>query len=139
MLFLFPNPLFAIFAIATALLSVGLGILMRSQQQWSLKKRQKADRQTYQLVLEQQLAYLKDLAQRQQKVRAYLYPSATEIAAGVAYPGRVWERLWERRVTDADFLHVRVGTGTAPLCSRVRLDLAATPGAEYTYVPDLLA
>src|SRR5215475_11063124 len=52
MLFLFPNPYFAIFAIATALLSVGVGVLMRLQQQGSLKKRQKVDRQTYQLVLE---------------------------------------------------------------------------------------
>lgn len=140
MIFVFHASLpFIIIAIATALLSVGMGILMRLQQQGAVKRRQKSDRKTYQLVLEQQVAYLKDLAHRQQKVSAYLYPPPTEIAAAVTYSKRPWERLWERRLTDSDFLRVRLGAGAVPLCSRVRLDLASTPGAEYTYVPDLLA
>ncbi len=107
MIFVFHASLpFIIIAICTALLSVGMGVLMRFQQQGAVKKRQKADRKTYQLVIDQQIAYLNDLAQRQQKVSAYLYPSAPELAASVARR----ERLWERRFTDADFLRVRLGT-----------------------------
>jgi S-DNA-T family DNA segregation ATPase FtsK/SpoIIIE len=121
--------------LGTALFSVLIGLLMRIQQQRALKKRQKADRKRYQMILEQQITYLKDLAQRQQKVEAYLYPAAAQIAAGLVNK----ERFWERRRTDGDFLHVRVGAGSAPLCCRVRLDLGATPGAEYNYEPDLLA
>jgi S-DNA-T family DNA segregation ATPase FtsK/SpoIIIE len=121
--------------LGTALFSVLIGLLIRLQQSGAVKKRRKADRKRYQMVLEQQIAYLKDLAQRQQKVGAYLYPAASEIASGLVNR----ERFWERRRTDEDFLHVRIGAGSAPLCCRVRLDLGGAPGAEYNYEPDLLA
>ncbi len=49
------------------------------------------------------------------------------------------ERFWERRRTDEDFLQVRLGLGSQPLCCQVRLDLGNAPGAEYNYEPDLLA
>ena len=121
--------------IGTALFSVVIGLLLRFQQSSSVKKRRKADRKRYQMVLDQQISHLKDLVQRQQKVGAYLYPAASEITTGLVS----WERFWERRRTDEDFLQVRIGTGSSPLCCRVRLDLGSTPGAEYNYEPDVLA
>lgn len=121
--------------LGTALFSVLLGVLTRTQQQRALKKRRKADRKRYQMVLEQQITYLKDLAQRQLKVSAYLHPSASEIASGLISR----ERFWERRRADQDFLHVRIGTGSAPLCRSLRLELGSGPGAEYNYEPDLVA
>ncbi len=127
--------LIVVISIGIALFSVVMGLVMRLQQQRTVKKRLKADRKRYQMVLEQQTTYLKDLAQRQQKVSAYLYPAASEIAAGLVSKAR----FWERRRSDEDFLHVRVGSGPLPLCCRVRLDLGSTPGAEYNYEPDLLA
>jgi len=51
----------------------------------------------------------------------------------------VWHRrrLWERRPTDPDFLRIRIGLGTGPLCVPVALSARADPMADTD--PDLTA
>ena len=69
----------------------------------------------------------RQVAENQQAVAAWLYPT----------PYRLWaiarqrRRVWERRVTDADFLKVAVGLGTAPLSTPIRLATRNDPTVEY--------
>ncbi|MEK8143002.1 hypothetical protein NKH18_14980 [Streptomyces sp. M10(2022)] len=52
-------------------------------------------------------------------------------------PYRLWaiatarRRVWERRITDPDFLRVCVGVGKAPLSTPIRLATRNDPTVEY--------
>ena len=51
------------------------------------------------------------------------------------HPAAAWTlvggpRVWERRPTDADFCHVRIGIGTRALCTRLVLPEAGRSGSQ---------
>ncbi|WFE25441.1 type VII secretion protein EccCa [Solwaraspora sp. WMMD791] len=64
--------------------------------------------------------------------------AAQRAAVAVAHPSPqrllaiAWhrQRLWERRPTDPDFLWIRIGLGTGPLCVPVALSARADPMAD---------
>src|SRR5579885_802669 len=113
--------------------SVGGGIIMGTMQRKSGKRAVKGARDKYLRYLEQQTKRLDDIAQRQQKANARLYPDLQTLYGYVAQK----QYLWERRPTDDDFLRVRVGVGVEPLCVSVHMDQNDDPFAEYDQ--DLLA
>ncbi len=125
------NPLLIFAAIGIALLSVGMGFIVRFQQQRGIKGRQKTERDDYIEYLTRLRIQLREIARLQRLVNARLYPAPSKIAAGIVQR----ENLWERRPEDEDFLCVRIGSGSAPLCSPVRLDLGTNPLMKY--VPEL--
>ena len=69
----------------------------------------------------------RQVAEDQRVVAAWAYPS----------PYRLWaiatdrRRVWERRLTDPDFLKVCVGVGQAPLSTPIRLATRNDPTIEY--------
>ncbi|HEY6540312.1 MAG TPA: type VII secretion protein EccCb [Ktedonobacteraceae bacterium] len=125
------NPLLVAGAIGIALLSVGVGFLVRFQQERVIKRRQKAQREDYIEYLTRLRMHLREIARLQRLVRARLYPAPAKIASDL----KQREHLWERRPEDEDFLHVRIGSGPVPLCSPVRLDLGSNPLVKY--IPEL--
>lgn len=125
------NPLLIFAAIGIALLSVGIGFIVRFQQQRGIKRRQKTQRDDYIEYLARLRMQLREIARLQRLVSARLYPAPVKIATDVVQR----ENLWERRPEDEDFLCVRIGSGSAPLCSPVRLDLGSNPLVKY--IPEL--
>ena len=126
------NVLFVVAAIAMAVCSVGVGIITGVMQRRMQKKQRKAERATYLDYLTHCQARLHTLVQMQQRVSTRLHPDAMRLVANVIRR----EYLWERRLEDQDFLHVRVGVGATPLCCDVRLDLGNNP-MMVKFVPDL--
>lgn len=113
--------------------SLGSGILMRSMQNRQLKRQTKAYRQKYQRYLASLTTRLDDISQRQQAVGQRLNPAPAALGAVVAEGAA----LWERAITDDDFLRVRLGTGVVPLSTAVRVDVGSNPLADFD--ADLLA
>lgn len=126
------NILFVIAAIAMAVCSVGVGIIMGVMQGRMQKKQRKTERATYLDYLAHCRTRLHTLAHMQQRVSARLHPDSMRLVAHIIRR----EYLWERRLEDQDFLHVRVGVGATPLCCDVRLDLGNNP-MMVKFVPDL--
>ncbi|MFJ3639694.1 type VII secretion protein EccCa [Streptomyces sp. NPDC090108] len=102
-----------------------LGIRLQSRRSNRKDKLRARDRYLAHLVEVRQMA--RQVAERQRLVAAWAYPS----------PYRLWaiatrrRRVWERRISDADFLRVCVGVGTAPLATPVRLATRNDPTVEY--------
>ncbi|OON77029.1 type VII secretion protein EccCa [Streptomyces tsukubensis] len=120
------RPWMILMGIAFVVLSVGVTIGVRMQLRSSRRRNQERQREKY-------LEYLGDL--RKQSLRT----AAEQRLAGVwqyPHPDRLWaiadrrRRVWERRPGDADFLRLRVGTGTTPLAHRLSLPTQNDPTVE---------
>ncbi len=127
------NPLILIALAGTALLSVGVGILIRFQQGQATKKRQVEEQKVYQDRLSGLRAELSKTVQLQRQMDAHLYPDPSTLLTIATHRDLEQPQIWERRPDDQDFLHVRLGVGVTPLCRPVRLELDPT----IQYVPEL--
>ncbi len=111
------------FVVLTLTVTVGVRMRMRGQQR---KKKVRA-RDLYLDHLVEVRRVARQVADDQRAVAAWAYPS----------PYRLWaitqahRRVWERRSTDPDFLHVCVGVGRAPLSTPIRLATRNDPTVEY--------
>ncbi len=122
-------------AVGVALLTVVMGIAMRFQQRYVVKKRERGERTKYLGYLEKVRTELKETAQLQLQVNLHLHPFPGKLVEVVTQLHQQQPQLWERRLDDTDFLHVRIGVGTTPLCRPLRLEVANNPLIEY--VPEL--
>lgn len=96
-------------------------------QRWMVRSQIKANRNKYLHYIQQERIRLEDLARRQQQVTNQLHPPAARLASNVERR----EGLWERRMNDADFLHVRLASDVVPLCCSLVLEQAQNPLADY--------
>ncbi|WP_037910841.1 type VII secretion protein EccC [Actinacidiphila yeochonensis] len=102
-----------------------LGIRMQTRRTARREKLRARDRYLAHLV--EVRAVARQVAESQRAVAAWAYPS----------PYRLWaiaerrRRVWERRVTDPDFLRVCVGVGSAPLSTPIRMASRNDPTVEY--------
>jgi S-DNA-T family DNA segregation ATPase FtsK/SpoIIIE len=116
-----------------AVASVALGLLLRVVERRAARRARRRERTRYLTHLDQVAAQVAELAAAQAAAADYLHPD----------PPHLWslvnqgDRLWERRPTDDDFLHVRIGRGPVPLAAPVRLDPGGGPLVEHD--PDLLS
>ncbi|EPD91127.1 type VII secretion protein EccCa [Streptomyces sp. HPH0547] len=120
------RPWMILLGIAFVVLSVGVTIAVRMQLRAGRLRNQERQREKY-------LEYLGDV--RKQALRV----AAEQRLAGVwryPHPDRLWaiatrrRRVWERRPGDSDFLHLRVGTGTAPLATPLAMPPQNDPTVE---------
>jgi S-DNA-T family DNA segregation ATPase FtsK/SpoIIIE len=112
--------------IAFVVVSVGITIGVRMQLRGSRRRNQLRQRERY----VEYLAGVRKRAMRsragQQAADAWQHP----------HPDRLWaiaaqrRRVWERRPTDGDFLHLRLGTGTVPLADALRVPEQNDPTIE---------
>src|SRR5918999_530540 len=120
------NPLFMYIALGLVCLSILLAFLIRYSQVRSVKKRRKRNRRKYRMYLTRVERDLGRDAGAQLAAADRLFPDHEKLwATALARAG-----LWERRLTDGDFLELRVGRGRVPHSRPVRLDFGDDPLAE---------
>jgi S-DNA-T family DNA segregation ATPase FtsK/SpoIIIE len=108
-------------------LSVGVTVGVRMQVRGGAHKQKRRGRDRYLEHLDEVRDAARQVADDQRVIAAWQYPS----------PYRLWaistqrRRVWERRVTDPDFLRVCAGVGKAPLSTPIRLAARNDPTVEY--------
>lgn len=108
-------------------LSVGVTMGVRVRMRGAQRKVKIRGRDRYLEHLVEVRRTAQQVAEDQRVVAAWSYPS----------PYRLWaiatqrRRVWERRITDPDFLQVCVGVGRAPLTTPIRLATRNDPTVEY--------
>ena len=127
------NPLFLAIAGGIVVLSVVLAVAVQVGQRRGARRKRRRDTERYLAHLDERRSRLAATATAQRAAATRVHPAVSELWQVAA--GR--RHLWERRRTDPDSLHVRVGLGTVPLAVPVRLDLGGNPLVEY--VPELEA
>lgn len=113
--------------IAFVVLSIGVTVAVRMQMRGQARKQKLRARDRYLDHLVEVRRAARQVAESQRAVAAWQFPS----------PRRLWaiasqrRRVWERRVTDPDFLKVSVGAGNAPLSTPIRMSTRNDPTVEY--------
>src|SRR5258705_8922037 len=125
----FGRPLLIIIGILFVLVSIGTSVAMRTQSRNATRRAGKRQRARYGRHLLAVRASAREVAAVQRRYAALAHPE----------PDRLWgivttyERIWERRPTDPDFLHVAVGTGEAGLATPIQIGTRLDPMAEYDW------
>ena len=113
--------------ICFVVMSIGMTFGVRMQMRRSTSRDKVKARDRYLAHLVEVRGAARQVADDQRAIAAWAYPS----------PYRLWaiatqrRRVWERRVSDPDFLHVCVGVGKAPLATPIRLATRNDPTVEY--------
>ncbi len=121
MVILLHNILFALFCLLSPVMVIGSFL----EQRRAASRITRGDRREYDQKLK---AFQRDVAVRQEEEltrRRQAFPDLAEITRRATAPD---PRLWERRVTDNDFLALSAGYGEVPF--RPRLADRHTPGAD---------
>lgn len=119
--------LLILLGIAFVVMSIGVTVGIRMQMRGQVRRDKIRARDRYLDHLVEVRRTARQVADNQRAVAAWLYPT----------PHRLWaiarqrRRVWERRVTDADFLKVAVGIGSAPLSTPIRPATRNDPTVEY--------
>ncbi|HEY7348381.1 MAG TPA: type VII secretion protein EccCb [Ktedonobacterales bacterium] len=125
--FIYPDPIFILVAAFMVVAMFSGAALMQFVQRRTTRVQVKANRSKYLRYIQQQRIWLHEVAQRQQQLMNRLHPPLATLAACVERR----EYLWERRITDADFLQVRLAADVAPLCCPLTIEQDKNPLAEY--------
>jgi S-DNA-T family DNA segregation ATPase FtsK/SpoIIIE len=136
-----PNPdptlwLISLLTLPMSLFSALGGILGTHSQRQQHQREQKAKEQAYQQVLQQHAYQLRQLQAQQQRVLVEKDPAPDILLARARSRDR---HLWERRPTDEDFLHLRIGVGTLPSSFTVSAPRPELPDPRFQPVLDLEA
>ncbi len=113
--------------IGFVVLSVGVTLIVRVKMRGTQRKAKVRGRDRYLEHLVEVRRIARQVADDQRIIAAWAHPS----------PYRLWviashrRRVWERRVTDPDFLAVCAGVGTAPLATPLRMATRNDPTVEY--------
>ncbi|MFG2525141.1 type VII secretion protein EccCa [Streptomyces sp. NPDC048527] len=113
--------------IAFVVLSIGATVAVRMQMRGQARKQKVRARDRYLDHLVEVRGEARQVAEAQRTVAAWQFPT----------PYRLWaiatqrRRVWERRITDVDFLTVSVGVGNAPLSTPIRMATRNDPTVEY--------
>lgn len=111
---------------AFVVVSVGITIGVRMQLRGSRRRNQYRQRERYSEYLAGVRKQAMHNGAAQRAADAWHYP----------HPDRLWaiatqrRRVWERRPGDADFLYLRVGTGTAPSAHGLQMPVQSDPTAD---------
>jgi S-DNA-T family DNA segregation ATPase FtsK/SpoIIIE len=109
------------------LASVGLTVGVRMQMRGKNRRSRERQRERYLDYLAGIRRQARQIAQIQRLAAAWVHPS----------PERLWtiaarrRRVWERRPDDPDFLKLRLGSGNAPLATRITTSKRSDPSFEY--------
>ncbi|MBQ1083456.1 type VII secretion protein EccCa [Nocardiopsis sp. B62] len=113
------RPLMAAIGAIVMLASVIVGIAMFVAQHNGPRRQIREQRERYIDYLDQIRDKVRGVANTQRSGNLHCYPSPHLLTEAA----RLTSRRWERRASDPDFLHVRIGEGTRPLKRRLTLKM----------------
>ncbi|MFC4868313.1 type VII secretion protein EccCa [Streptomonospora arabica] len=113
------RPLYAVAGVMIMLASVAVGVIMFISQHNGPRKRIREQRERYLDYLDHLRGTVREVAGIQRRAAAFRHPAPHLLIE----PARQTARRWERRASDPDFLHLRVGQGTRPLARRLSLNI----------------
>jgi S-DNA-T family DNA segregation ATPase FtsK/SpoIIIE len=121
-----PKPVFVASGVLFMVGSIGMGVGMGVQQRLTKRRRRTIGRERYLDYLHGVRAQLQSTAAAQRAASGWRHPLP---GALLALP-RSSPRMWERRPEDADFLQVRVGSGTRPLATALNMSREEGPPSQ---------
>jgi S-DNA-T family DNA segregation ATPase FtsK/SpoIIIE len=125
----FGRPLLIIIGIIFVVVSIGTTVMMRMQMRGATRQAGKRQRTRYRGHLAAVGAQAREVAAAQRLHAALAHPE----------PERLWgivttyERVWERRQNDPDFLRIAVGVGEANLATPIQIGTRLDPMADYDW------
>lgn len=111
--FMTPNPVMRIMGIVMVASTVGMGIAMLVRYRRGTQGQLADMRRDYLKYLAKTRRSVAETARLQRDAQFYLHPAPEQLWALVAEGSRIWER----RVSDDDFVQVRVGLGSQQLAT----------------------
>ncbi len=125
----FGRPILIIVGIVFVAVSLGATIAMRVQARNANRRSDKRQRRRYRAHLAAVRVQARQVATAQRFHAALGHPEPARLwAIATAY-----ERVWERRPDDPDFLQVRIGTGRAGLAAPMQIGSRTDPMADYDW------
>jgi ESX secretion system protein EccC len=125
----FGKPVLIIVGVVFVLVAIGTTVTMRVQMRNASRHGGRRQRLRYRSHLVGARGYARQVAAAQREHSALVHPD----------PERLWaiassyERVWERRAADGDFLRIRVGTGDADLVTGIRIGTKLDPLGDYDW------
>jgi S-DNA-T family DNA segregation ATPase FtsK/SpoIIIE len=125
----FGKPVLIIVGVLFVLVAIGTTVTMRVQMRNTSRQANRRQRLRYRSHLVSTRGLARQVAAAQRTYSALIHPD----------PDRLWaiastyDRVWERRSGDADFLQVRVGTGAAGLVTGIRIGARLDPLGDYDW------
>jgi hypothetical protein len=119
--FIYHNIWMMVFGIGFAVCSILSGVLMWWGQRRTVKLQYKSNHEKYTKYLEMQAEKLQEITDKQRAFQDVLFPDVGQLVEFA----KTRQRVWERRRTDADFLHVSMARGPVKLCCPIRFDAAS--------------
>jgi DNA segregation ATPase FtsK/SpoIIIE, S-DNA-T family len=125
----FGKPVLIIVGVLFVLVAVGSTVTMRIQMRSASRKGDRRQRLRYRSHLVSTRRVARQVAAAQREHAAQIHPD----------PDRLWaiasayQRVWERRSSDGDFLRVRVGTGDGDLVTGVQIGGKLDPLGDYDW------
>src|SRR6266702_4128965 len=123
------RPLLIVIGCVFVLVSIGTTITMQAQMRSANRRAGKRQRARYR----------NHLAAVRAQARAVATVQRTHVALAHPEPQRLWgivtsyDRVWERRQSDPDFLRIRVGVGQAHLSTPIQIGTRLDPMVEYDW------
>jgi S-DNA-T family DNA segregation ATPase FtsK/SpoIIIE len=125
----FGRPMLIIIGVVFVLVAIGTTVTMRYQMRNASHKGNQRQRLRYRSHLSVTRRTAREVAAAQRLHSSLIHPD----------PDRLWaiastyERVWERRPDDPDFLRIRVGVGNANLSAPLQIGTRLDPLAEYDW------
>jgi S-DNA-T family DNA segregation ATPase FtsK/SpoIIIE len=125
----FGRPLLIIIGVLFVLVAIGTTVAMRAQMRNASRQGSRRQRLRYRSHLTNARAYARDIASAQRLHSALVHPEPDRLWAVTAN----YERVWERRSEDPDFLRVRVGLGEVDLTTPIHIGPRLDPLGDYDW------
>jgi S-DNA-T family DNA segregation ATPase FtsK/SpoIIIE len=125
----FGRPVLIVVGMLFVVVAIGTTITMRIQMRNASQKGNRRQSLRYRSLLAGARDSARQVARAQRQNSALIHPD----------PDRLWaisstyQRVWERRSDDPDFLRVRVGTGDADLVTPIQIGSRLDPLADYDW------
>ena len=123
------KPLLIIVGILFVGVSIGTAVMMRVQMRNASQRAGRRQRTRYRAHLHSARDQAREVSVMQRLRSALVFPEPQRLW-GIA---TAYERVWERRQADPDFLQIRVGAGRADLATPLQIGGRLDPMAEYDW------
>ncbi|MCY8466125.1 type VII secretion protein EssC [Bacillus atrophaeus] len=106
-----PRGIFIIVSLAMFMMTLITSTVQYFREKSQRKKREEKRERVYKLYLDNKRKELQELAEKQKQVLEFHFPSFEKMKHLTT---EISDRIWEKSLESADFLQLRLGTGTVP-------------------------